>query len=149
MIVGELARSETSASSEVAFARPKSSTFTLPVGVTLMFDGFKSRWTMPRSCAASSASASCRAMARASFQWKHAEGDPVRQRGPLDQFEDERQRATRDSSSPWMCAMFGWFRVARSSASRWNLATRLRSVVNVSGRTLIAMSRFKRMSRAR
>ena len=28
------------------------------------------------------------------FQWKHAEGDPVRQRGPLDQFEDERQRAT-------------------------------------------------------
>ena len=42
--------------------------------------------------------------------------------------------------------MFGWFRVARSSASRWNLATRLRSVVNVSGRTLIAMSRFKRIA---
>ena len=30
-----------------AFARPKSSTFTVPSGVILMFAGFRSRWTMP------------------------------------------------------------------------------------------------------
>ena len=40
-----------------AFARPKSSTFTTPSGVTLMFAGLRSRWTMPFSCAASRASA--------------------------------------------------------------------------------------------
>ena len=42
-----------------AFARPKSSTFTTPSGVILMLAGFRSRWTMPFSCAASSASAIC------------------------------------------------------------------------------------------
>ena len=49
-----------------AFASPKSSTFTTPSGVTLMLAGFRSRWMMPFSCAASSASAICRAMASAS-----------------------------------------------------------------------------------
>ena len=38
-------------------ASPKSSTFTVPSDVILMFAGFKSRWMMPFSCAASSASA--------------------------------------------------------------------------------------------
>ena len=37
-----------------------------PSGVILMFAGFRSRWTMPFSCAASSASAICRAIASAS-----------------------------------------------------------------------------------
>ncbi len=45
-----------------ALARPKSRTLTLPSGVILMFAGFRSRCTIPLSCAASSASASCRAM---------------------------------------------------------------------------------------
>ena len=36
-----------------AFARPKSSTFTVPSSRTLMLAGFRSRWTMPCSCAAS------------------------------------------------------------------------------------------------
>ena len=40
-----------------ALARPKSSTFTRPSGVTLTLAGFRSRWTMPFSCAYSSASA--------------------------------------------------------------------------------------------
>jgi len=43
-------------------ARPKSSTFTVPSARTLMFAGFKSRWMIPCSCAASSASAICLAM---------------------------------------------------------------------------------------
>ena len=34
-----------------AFARPKSSTFTVPSARTLMFAGFRSRWMMPCSCA--------------------------------------------------------------------------------------------------
>ena len=49
-----------------AFARPKSSTLTMPSGVILMLAGFRSRWTMPFSCAASSASAICRAIVSAS-----------------------------------------------------------------------------------
>ena len=50
----------------MAFASPKSSTFTVPSGRTLMFAGFRSRWTMPCSCAASSASAICFAIGSAS-----------------------------------------------------------------------------------
>ena len=42
-----------------AFASPKSSTFTVPSSRTLMFAGFRSRWMIPCSCAASSASAIC------------------------------------------------------------------------------------------
>ena len=38
-----------------ALANPKSSIFTTPFGVILMFAGFKSRWMMPFSWAASSA----------------------------------------------------------------------------------------------
>ena len=49
----------------MALARPKSSTFTVPSGVTLMLAGFRSRWMMPRSCAYSMASAICLAMASA------------------------------------------------------------------------------------
>ena len=59
-----------------AFASPKSSTFTTPSGRILMFAGFRSRWTMPCSCAASSASAICRAIVRASASGRPA-GAPV------------------------------------------------------------------------
>ena len=38
----------------------------MPSGVSLMFAGFRSRWTMPFSCASSSASAICCAIASAS-----------------------------------------------------------------------------------
>ena len=91
-----------------AFARPKSSTFTTPSGVILMFAGFRSRWTMPFSCAASSASAICRAMASASssgrprprgrsvgataaLRARSAFGDPLRERLAFDQFQDQRR----------------------------------------------------------
>lgn len=49
-----------------AFANPKSSTFTVPSSRTLMLAGFRSRWMMPCSCAASSASAIWRAIAMTS-----------------------------------------------------------------------------------
>ena len=49
-----------------AFASPKSSTFTVPSGRTLMLAGLRSRWMIPCSCAASSASAICFAIGNAS-----------------------------------------------------------------------------------
>ena len=65
LIVGACDRSGPAESPVVAFASPKSSTLTTPSGVTLMLAGFRSRWTIPFSCAASSASAIWRAMASA------------------------------------------------------------------------------------
>ena len=50
----------------IALARPKSNTFTAPSARSLMFAGLRSRWMMPCSCAASSASAICFAMGSAS-----------------------------------------------------------------------------------
>ena len=40
-----------------ALARPKSSTFTFPFGVSFTLAGLRSRWTIPFSWASSSASA--------------------------------------------------------------------------------------------
>ena len=71
-------------------ARPKSSTFTVPSGVTLMFAGFRSRWTMPRSCAASSASAICRAIGSASSSGIGPARDAVGERLAFDQLHHER-----------------------------------------------------------
>ena len=73
-----------------SFASPKSSTFTTPSGVTLMFAGFRSRWMMPCSCAASSASAIWRAIGSASSSGIGAARDPIGQRLAFDQFEHER-----------------------------------------------------------
>ena len=84
----------------IAFARPKSSTFTVPSARTLMFAGLRSRWMMPCSCAASSASAICRAMGSASSSGIGAARDALRQILALDQFHHERGDAPRLSSSP-------------------------------------------------
>ncbi len=48
---------ETDASLSKIFARPKSRSLTRPSGVIFTFAGLRSRWTIPFSCAASSASA--------------------------------------------------------------------------------------------
>ena len=66
VMVGERVTSGAEPSTTSAFARPKSRTLTDPPGVNLTFAGFRSRWTIPFSCAASSASPICRATARAS-----------------------------------------------------------------------------------
>ena len=64
--VGESDTLESPASVSHALASPKSSTLTVPSSVSLMLAGLRSRWTMPASCAASSASAICRAIGIAS-----------------------------------------------------------------------------------
>ncbi len=55
-----------------------------------MFDGFRSRWTIPFSCAASSASAICRAMAIGLVYRQRPLRDALGQRLAVDQLEDEK-----------------------------------------------------------
>ena len=76
-----------------SFASPKSSTFTVPSGVTLMFAGFRSRWMMPCSCAASSASAICCAIGSASSSGIGPRAMRCEQVLALDQFHHERVHA--------------------------------------------------------
>ncbi len=66
VIVGDRDMFAAEAVGSNAFARPKSSTFTVPSSRNLMFAGFRSRWMMPCSCADSSASAICLAIDSAS-----------------------------------------------------------------------------------
>jgi hypothetical protein len=63
--VGEIVASRFDEELCITAARPKSSTLTNPCGVTFTLAGFKSRWTIPFSCAASGASAICLARCRA------------------------------------------------------------------------------------
>ena len=93
-------------------ARPKSRTFTTPSGVTMTLPGFRSRWMMPLSWAASSASAICRAMFNASFNGS----------GPLGFWPSINSMTMAFSSRPKMVAMFGWCSAARACASRWKRA---------------------------
>ena len=72
-------------SENVAFARPKSSTFTVPAAVSLMFAGLRSRWMIPFSCAASSASAIWRASTSASSTGNGAAGKTLGEGRALDQ----------------------------------------------------------------
>ena len=57
--VGDCERLAFDGSVSNAFASPKSSTFTFPSGVIFTLAGFRSRWMIPFSCAASSASQIC------------------------------------------------------------------------------------------
>src|SRR2546427_6399415 len=75
------------AAGSIAFANPKSSTFTVPSLRTLMFAGFRSRWMIPCSCAASSASAISRAIASDS---RIPSAQPVGERLSVHQLHDQR-----------------------------------------------------------
>ena len=111
----------------MAFARPKSSTFTVPSARTLMFAGLRSRWMMPCSCAASRASAICFAIGSASSIGIGAARDALRQILALDQFHDEgasRRRFLRDRGC---AAMFGWF----SDASIFGFALKPRQPIGI------------------
>ena len=57
--VGELVASDSPAEAGATAASPKSSTLITPADVIMMFAGFKSRWVIPFSWAASRASAIC------------------------------------------------------------------------------------------
>ena len=72
-----------------ALASPKSSTLTVPSGRTLMLAGFRSRWMMPWSCAASSASAICRAIGSASSSGIGAAREALREVLPFDELHHQ------------------------------------------------------------
>ena len=66
----------------------------MPSARTLMFAGFRSRWMMPCSCAASRASAICFAMGSASEIGIAPLAMTLRERWPFDELHDERRRWT-------------------------------------------------------
>src|SRR5438874_5597702 len=79
-----------------SFANPKSSTLTTPSGVILMLAGFRSRWMMPFSCAASSASAIWpRDVERLADRQPSisATCDAISERLAFDQLQDQRMNA--------------------------------------------------------
>ena len=90
----------------IAFANPKSSTFTVPSVRTLTFAGFRSRWMIPCSCAASSASAICFAIGNASSTGIGPATMRCDRSSARHQLHDESVGIT-VCSSPWMCAMLG------------------------------------------
>ena len=65
----------------------------MPSGRTLMLAGLRSRCTIPCSCAASSASAICRASASASVERHRPVGDALREVLALDQLHHDRADA--------------------------------------------------------
>ena len=87
VMVGECdSDADTSDIGSSAFARPKSSTFTVPSGRSLMLAGFKSRWMTRCSCADSSASAICAAICSASSSRNRSARDALCEIVALDQF---------------------------------------------------------------
>ena len=106
VIVGECVASGEDRSAVIAFARPKSRTLTLPSGRSFTLAGFRSRWTIPFSCAASSAAAIWRAMPSASSM---GIGPPAMRSASVSPSTSSSTSACAppDSSRPWMCAMFG------------------------------------------
>ena len=133
VMVGEFARGSATRLSPIpdpgssALASPKSSTFTTPSARSLMLAGLRSRWMIPCSCAASSASAICLRDRQRLVEGQRAAGEALRQILALDQLHH--QRATPPlSSRPWMWAMFGWFSAASVWASRVNRASRSASL---------------------
>src|SRR5215471_2269023 len=131
-----------------AFARPRSRTFTAPSGRTLMFAGFRSRWMMPCSCAASSASAICFAIGSASSSGIGPCAMRSASVGPSTSSSTSACTPS-PSSKPKIAPMFGWLTEARTCASRLNRASRSGSAANSAGRIFRATSRFSFVSRAR
>ena len=73
--------------------------------VTFTFAGFKSRWTMPRSWAASSALAICSAIASASRNGTRPRDIRSASVSPSTSSRTRAWRPSGDSSTPWMAAM--------------------------------------------
>ena len=128
--VGELVRSGPDACVESsALARPKSRILTTPSSRTLMLAGFRSRWTMPCSCAASSASAIWREIERTSASGIGPAAMRSASVGPLTSSMTS-ARVAPASSTPYRCAMFGWLSEA-STALRGRTAPAVGSLAAV------------------
>ena len=76
-----------------ALARPKSRIFTCPVGSIMMLAAFRSRWTMPPSCAAATPAAICRAMRQKLAGFDRPAPHPLRERFALAVLHDDERNA--------------------------------------------------------
>ena len=136
-----------------ALARPKSSTFTLPSGVSLTFAGLRSRCTMPFSCASSSASASCFATSVASSTGSAPRFSRSARSSPSTSSMASRWLAEPSGSvllsKPYTWAIPEWLSEASSFASRSKRARRSGSAAKASGSSLSATSRPSFVSVAR
>ncbi len=149
-IVGDCVIPESRVPPSIAFARPKSSTFTCPFSVSFTFSGFRSRWTIPCSCATSSAWAICVAILNASSIGMRP--DLMRSASVGPSTSSSTRACTPESpssSSPKICPMCGWLSEARTCASRWNRAMRSAFSAKVGGRTFSATLRRSFVSAAR
>ena len=90
VMVGDLDASAEVPAGSIAFANPKSKTFTVPSGLTLMFAGFRSRWMIPCSWAASSASAIWLRDGQRLIERNRPARNPLGKRRSLDEFHYER-----------------------------------------------------------
>ena len=102
--------------------------------------GFRSRWMMPCSCAASSASAICLAIGSASSSGIGPCAIRSASVGPSTSSMHERRRRHRIAPGRRCAAILGWFRAASVFASRSKRARRSASSATASGRTLCATS---------
>ncbi len=140
VIVGDSLRSAPDRGGSRALASPKSRTFTRPFSVTFTFAGFRSRCTIPFSCAASSPSAIWMNNPTASStgigprRIRSARSSPSTS-------SITRKCVSPSFSKPCTVAMFGWFSAASAFASRSNRASRSGSAAKSAGSTLIATSR--------
>ena len=111
-LAGELGRSAGSRRAVLGaatLARPKSRTFTRPSLVTITLAGFRSRWTMPLSCAAARASASAMAIPRSADG--SPPGDDAVEGLTLDELHGQEVDAAA-SSTEWSVTIFGWLSAA-------------------------------------
>ena len=88
-----------------------------------MLAGFRSRWMIPWSCAASSASQIWRAIGTASSRGRGPRAMRSASVGPSTSSSTSAGGSV-ESSNPWIAAMFGWLREASTCASRVKRARR-------------------------
>ena len=136
----------------LSFARPKSSSF-VPLSVSMMLPGFRSRWTMRAWCALSSASATSMAYSSACsngsapFASRCASVSPSRYSITMKSTawpEPVEGSWWPTSKTGQMC---GWLRAASVLASTSNRCFSAGSAAMCSGSTLMATVRFRRVSR--
>ena len=108
---------------------------------------------MPRSCAASSASAICRAIARAVVERQRAVQQPIRERRPFDELQHQRARVPADVGRSVVNAVDRADVLVIQRGEQLRFALESRQAIGVAreglGQTLIATSRPSVVSRAR
>ncbi len=112
-------------------ARPKSRTLIWPSVLRMMFSGFRSRWTMSRSCAAARAAAMSSRAGSSRSAGRRTVAELLAQRAPADQLRDDVQLAVdllerEDRRDGRMRQRGGGARLARQPFAAHRIARELR-----------------------